>query len=265
MIDITKKLPISLITLLNNFNAKLIPFRKKTELIATTSRVNFNNSNYENIKTKYIIKDTNFFFEINFIIDVDLIYWQYYPETKDSSKKTSQRKILFDKKSSSQLETELTKWEENISLIDKIENPLNFFSKDKIIEFYSKEIQQKISFNEFEDELPLASEKQELAIILIEKQEEFLEVELIEIEDITSQKYKDLSKAKDNLKELKENISQMTISEVKHKWSLSFGTIIKWSKNKFIIFMKIDKATGNDISRLIGSFLGGVFGIQKIE
>ncbi|PKG50333.1 hypothetical protein [Olleya sp. 1-3] len=265
MIDITKKLPISLITLLNNFNEKLIPFRKKTELNATSSKVSFNSINYESIKTKYTIKDSNFFFEINFVIDGDYIGWNYYPETKDSSKKTTQKRILFDKKSSSQLATDLTKWEENIILTDKLDNPLDFFIKDRIIEFYSNEIQQKMTFNEFEDELPLASEKQELAIILIEKQEKFLEIELKEIEDKTSEKYQDLNKAKENLEELKENMSRMTVSEVKYKWSLSFGTIIKWSKKKFTSFMNIDKASGNDISRLIGSFLGGVFGVPKIE
>jgi hypothetical protein len=61
----------------------------------------------------------------------------------------------------------------------------------------------------------------------------------------------DLTNAKTNLSELKENMPQMTISEVKQKWSISFGTIIKWSKKKFIQFMNIDKASGNDISRLI--------------
>ena len=95
MIDITKKLPISLITVLNDFNKKLIPFRKQTELNATSSKVNFNNTNHENIKTRYTIKNTSLFFEINFIIDGDYIDWNYYPETKDSSKRTAQKRIAF--------------------------------------------------------------------------------------------------------------------------------------------------------------------------
>ena len=265
MIDITKKLPISLITVLNDFNKKLIPFRKQTELNATSSKVNFNNTNHENIKTRYTIKNTSLFFEINFIIDGDYIDWNYYPETKDSSKRTAQKRIAFNNKTAELLLSELMKWEENISLISNLENPLEFFSKDKIIEFYSNEVHQKMTFNEHEEELPLASEKQELAITLIERQEKFLEIELKNIEDKTSEKYNDLKQAKDNLKELKENMSQMTVSEVKQKWSLSFGTIIKWSQKSFITFMNIDKASGNDISRLIGSFVGGVFGIPKIE
>lgn len=265
MIDITKKLPISLITLLNNFNEKLIPFRKQTELSATSSKTTHNSISYENIKTKYNIKNSDFFFEINFVIEGDYIDWKYYPETEDSSKKTTQRRTSFSKKTLDLLESELMKWKKNISLITKLENPLEFFSKDKIIEFYSNEVQQKMTFNEFEEELPLSSEKQELAIILIEKQEKFLNIELKNIEDKTSDKYQDLNKAKENLKELKENIPQMTVSEVKRQWSLSFGTIIKWAKNKFVVFMNIDKASGNDISRLIGSFVGGIFGIPKVE
>ena len=58
MIDITKKLPISLITLMNSFNDKLIPLRKQMELIATSNKVRLNSSDYENIKTKYIVKNS---------------------------------------------------------------------------------------------------------------------------------------------------------------------------------------------------------------
>jgi hypothetical protein len=265
MIDITKKLPISLITLLNNFNKKLIPFRKKIELNASSSNVSLNSVSYENIKTKYTVKNTNFFFEINFIVNGDYIDWNYYPETENSTKKTIKSRSAFNNIVSKKLANELVKWEEHILLLDKLENPIDFFTKDKIIEFYSNEIQEKMSFNQSENEFPLPTEKQELAIILIEKQEEFLQIELKETVDKTSEKYQDLKKANDNLIELKENMSQMTVSEVKQKWSSSFGTIIKWSKNKFITFMNIDKASGNDISRLIGSFLGGVFGVPKIE
>lgn len=264
MIDITKKLPISLIVILNDFNKKLVPFRKQTELNAISSKINLNNGHHEKIRIRYTIKNS-LFFEINFIIDVDYIDWNYYPETKDSSKKTVQKRIAFNDKTAELLLSELIKWEGNISLINNLKNPFEFFNKDKIIEFYSNEVHQKMTFNEHEDELPLASEKQEMAIVLIEKQEKFLEIELKNIDDNTSEKYKDLKYAKDNLNELKENMSQMTVSEVKKKWSLSFGTIIKWSKRNFITYMHIDKASGNDISRLIGNFVGGVFGIPKIE
>lgn len=265
MIDITEKLPISLTTLLNKFNKKLIPYRKKIELSASSSSIALNRVTHESIKTKYTIKNSNFIFEINFIVNAGFIDWNYYPETENSSKKTVQRRIDFNKVASIRLANSFVKWKENISLIDQLENPIDFFSKDKVIEFYSNEVQQKMHFNESENELPLASEKQELAITLIEKQEKFLQLELKKTEDKTSEKYQDLEKASNNLKELKENMPQMTVSEVKQKWSLSFGTIIKWSKKKFIEFMNIDKANGNDISRLIGSFLGGVFGVPKIE
>ena len=57
---------ISLITLMNSFNDKLIPLRKQMELIATSNKVRLNSSDYENIKTKYIVKNSEFFFEINF-------------------------------------------------------------------------------------------------------------------------------------------------------------------------------------------------------
>ncbi|MRT92277.1 hypothetical protein [Ancylomarina sp. 16SWW S1-10-2] len=265
MIDITKKLPISLITLLNSFNEKLIPFRKQIELDAVSSKVSFNNISYENIKTSYKIKNSSFSFEINFIIDGDYIDWNYYPNAKDSSKKTNQKKLIFNQKICDQLKADLEKWKENISIINELVNPIDFFLKDKIIEFYSKEVQEKMPFNEYEEEFPLSSEKQDLAVVLIDKQVKFLEQELKSIKDKTTEKYQDLNNAKANLSELKEDMSQMTISEVKRKWSLSFGTIIKWSKKKFIQFMSFDKASGNDISRLIGSFLGGVFGVPKLE
>tara|TARA_B110000879_G_scaffold6_1_gene6 strand:+ start:447 stop:1244 length:798 start_codon:yes stop_codon:yes gene_type:complete len=265
MIDITKKLPISLITLMNSFNDKLIPLRKQMELISTSNKVRLNSSDYENIKTKYIVKNSEFFFEINFLINGDYIDWNYYPNVKDSSKKSNQGRIAFDQKIYDRLKSDLEKWEKNILVVNELSNPVEFFTKDKIIEFYSKEIIEKIPFNEYEEEFPLHSDKQDLAIILIDKQIKFIETELKGIKDKSSEKHQDLTNAKTNLSELKENMSQMTISEVKKKWSLSFGTIIKWLKAKFIQFLNIDKASGNDISRLIGGFIGGVFGVPKVE
>jgi hypothetical protein len=191
MIDITKKLPISLITLMNIFNEKLIPLRKQTELNANSSKVSLNSNNYENIRTRYTIKNSEFFFEINFIIDGDYIDWNYYPNAKDSSKKANQNRLAFNQKVCDQLKVDLEKWERNIIIVNELSNPLEFFSKDKIIEFYSKEVREKMPFNEYEEEFPLSSDKQDLAIILIDKHVKFLEIELKATKDKTSEKYQD--------------------------------------------------------------------------
>ncbi len=104
-----------------------------------------------------------------------------------------------------------------------------------------------------------------MALKLIEQQQEFLELELEDIEDKISEKFKDLQKAKEHLEDLKKNMPRMTLSEVKGKWSLSFAAIHKWSQQKFAQFMKLDKESGNGLARMVGAFVGEVFGVPKIE
>ncbi len=141
----------------------------------------------------------------------------------------------------------------------------NYFIIDNIIQFYSGEFLELVPIIEAEEKFPLSSRKQKLALKLIDDQCDFIDSQIKEISNTDSEEFNDLTIAKNILNEMKIKLPRMTIAEVKRNWSISFGAIQKWCGEKFIQFLKIDKANSHDISRTIGSFVGGVLGIPKIE
>jgi hypothetical protein len=265
MIEITKKLPITLIEILNNFNEELSNFRRDVEMKSDIGEIRLNSTKYERVNIRYLLKNTSFYFEINFVLEGDFIDWNFYPHRQDSTKKYSRARIGVTSNVYSELKNALTNWKKIITNISQLKNPLEYFDSDNFIEFYSGEILEQIPTTEEEEKYPLSSAKRKLAIELIDKQTKFIKKELSAVKDVNSDKYYDLLLAEKNLNELKEDLPRMTVAEVKRKWSISLGVIIKWCSGKFIKFTKMDGVSGHDISRTIGSFIGGVFGIPKID
>lgn len=112
---------------------------------------------------------------------------------------------------------------------------------------------------------PLSSALQILAIDMVDKQLEFISNEISVLGGDDPEKKNDLMIAKNILDKMKSDIPRMTIAEIKKSWSISLGAIRKWCGEKFVTFLKIDKSNGYDVSRMIGSFIGGALGIPKIE
>ena len=265
MNEIAKKLPITLIEILNAFNEDLSDLRRNIELSTNSSETKVKNIKYEKISIKYSLKKTNFYFEIHFLVVGDYIDWNFYPHKEDSTRKYARTRTELTTNIYTELGSALHKWKEMVTNIYELKNPFEYFDTDNFIEFYSGEILEQIPTTEEEENYPLSSAKRKLAIELIDKQTKFIKKELSAVTDVNSDKYYDLLLAEKNLNELKEDLPRMTVAEVKRKWSISLGVIMKWCSNKFIKFTKMDGISGNDVSRTIGSFIGGVFGIPKID
>lgn len=262
MNELYKKIPIRLTQILNEFNIELKNYRKSIDLIFSSSTVQFDKE-YEKISIKYTIKNTEFYFKIDFVTEKDYINWDFYPNLKTSTKKKEKGTVVTNESIYQELIKNLTHWNSKLTDIYSLENPMNFFS-DKFIEVYAYEVLEEIETVNHENEIPLPSKKQEKALLLLDKHKKFIEIE-IKSSNGNSEKIKDLEIAKKNITEIEENITRMTISEVKYKWAIAFGVIIKWSAEKFLKFVKLDRASGQDISRMLGSFIGGIFGVPKID
>ena len=266
MKDLVNRIPIELTQLLNTFNKDLSEKRKAVEMTASEFRVRYNNSDYDGIRLRYSIKGTLFFFEIEYLLKGDLINWKFYPESKNSTReKKYDRTAISSVLKSNSLLSHLRLWKNNISEIEQLENPLDFFSVDSFIKFYAGEFIEEFEVDEQDEMFPLAKPKRDKVISLINIQTEFLESEISEISDVSSEKYNDLLLSKNILVEIQENISRMTVAEIKKNWAFSLGAIRKWCENKYIKFLMADKNSKYELSRSLGSFIGGIFGIPRLD
>jgi hypothetical protein len=265
MKDLANRIPIELTQLLNNFNKELSEKRKSVEMAASEFRVRHNSADYDGIRLRYSLKGTLFFFEIEYLLKGDLINWKFYPESKNSTKeKKYDRTVISSVLKSNSLLGHLRLWKNNISEIEQLENPLDYFSVDSFIKFYAGEFIEEFDIGEQDEMLPLPQSKRDMVISLINIQAEFLGSEISEIDDKSSEKYNDLVVSKNILVEIQENISRMTVAEIKRNWAISLGAIRKWCENKYVEFLMADKNTKYELSRSLGSFIGGLFGIPRL-
>lgn len=264
MIDLNSKFPIELNKVLNEFNEKISTIRN--EFTAEANSLLQRDFDPESEKTvfRYEKKNTDFYFQITYYKSSNLISWEYYPGLKTSVNSTKFNSLKSRAEIYSKMRSSLIRWEQNIRESSSIGNPLAFFEHDNFIEFYSTEILEEIPITEEEKRFPLSSPKRAQAIALISIQTKFLEKELEQIEDKTSEEYRDLELSKNLLVKIKEELPRTTAAEVKRNWSLSLAFITKWCGDKFRKFLIADKQNGFDFSRSLGSFIGGVFGIPKI-
>lgn len=266
MKELVNRIPIELTQLLNTYSKDLSDKRKYIGMIASEFRVQYKNSEYDGIRIRYNKKGTSFFFEIEYLLKVDLISWKFYPESKNSTKEKIYDRTIFEPvlKNNSLL-SHLRLWKNNISEIDSLENPLDYFSVDNFIKYCAGEFIEEFDIHEQDEMLPLSHSNQKKVIYLINKQTEFLEIEISEISDSSSEKYNDLLISKKILVEIQENISRMTIAEIKRNWAFSLGAIRKWCESQYIKVLMADKSSNYELSRSLGSFIGGIFGIPKLE
>lgn len=262
MEDLEKKIPYSLTLTLNKFNELLTPFKKDVIMEAAPS----NSATQKQITISYRFRNTDFYFHIYFTLVSDLIYWQYYPYSNTSTKPTS---VAQSSSNSStiykSLSDTLILWKKLCEDFRSIENPIKFFQIDDYIKFYADEILVELPENETDSKLPLSSLKQSMAIKLLNLQIQFLDTEINGIEDLKSEKYKDLFFAKKLLEKIKEDLPRTTTSDVKKNWIISLACIKKWCFDKFLAFLSADKNSHYDLSRTLGSFIGGIFNIPKLE
>lgn len=264
MEDLEKKIPIALTEILNKFNEQLSKIRNEISMEASFPDGGLNNQ--RQIIISYRLKGTDFYFNIYFTTTSDLIYWTYYPYTKASTKPTSVAQAnTIDHGVFSRLMESLINWKQYIENYKDVENPIKFFSVDDFIKFYSDEILVEIPEFENESKFPLSSVRQVKALKLIERQIEFLDNEINNVQDHTSEIYYDLINSKKLIEKVREDMPRITATELKKNWAISLGYIKKWCTEKFISFLKIDKETDNELSRTLGSFIGGLFGVPKID
>ncbi|MGE0020711.1 MAG: hypothetical protein AB7S72_13650 [Draconibacterium sp.] len=266
MLDLNFKLPLELTRTLNEFNKELSELRKDIIADASSKIITYNNSKSEQITFSYKTKNSNLFFDINFIVSRDLIHWKFYPYNNTSTKPTTIGETnANDSKVYNQLLDSLKSWLKIVKTVLQLDNPLTFFEIDDFIKFYSNEILDEIPISDEENKFPLSSEGQKKAIDLINIQEKFLIIEIEEIEDKTSEKYHDLELSRKLIEKIKEELPRTTVADLKRNWAISLGSIKKWCSEKFIQYLIADKQTNYDLSRTLGSFIGGVLGIPKIE
>jgi hypothetical protein len=265
MDDLRKKIPLELTETLNKFNKELDNIQSRIELISETKSIHLENSKREQIVIEYRFKNSNYFFKIFFVDRMDKINWQYYPYNNTSSNPTSTGATdsngegIYNK-----LWKSLSLWKEIISKVYELENPIDYFKVDKFIKFYSDEIIADYPTTGKQTQLPMSSEKQEKAKILLAKQKEFLQKEIEDLNDKSPEKYSDLKFVLSLVEKIEEELPRLTEAEVKQNWSISLGGIKKWCADKFFDFLIADKESNYNFSRSLGSFFGGVFGAPNL-
>ncbi len=85
MEDLVKKIPIQLTQLLNNFNTELSEFRNEIEMDSQDTRVRYSNTNYDGVKVRYQLKNSSFYFELEYLLKGDIVNWKFYPHAKHST------------------------------------------------------------------------------------------------------------------------------------------------------------------------------------
>lgn len=266
MIDLVNIIPIEYTILLNAFNKELNDKRHAVEMSASNFRVRLNNFEYEGIKIRYSQKNTTFFFEIDYLLKGDFINWKFYPFAKNSTKeKITERIILDNAIKKNELLSDLRLWRNNIIEIDKLENPLDFFKTDNFIKFYASEFIEEFNIEEQDEKSPLPTQYRKKILELLNKQIEFIKIELSGIEDIDSEKYQDLTTSQELLSEISENIPRMTIADIKRNWAIPLGAIRKWCEDQYLKFLILDNNSDYKLSRSLGSFIGGLFNLPQLE
>jgi hypothetical protein len=265
MDELIKLIPMELTKLLSTFNKELDEFQKVIEMSAIRAKINYNRTFYDGVRIRYKQKNTNLYFEIEYIFKSEYISWKYYPYQKHTTKeKNRPKKIIEEKNTFEELISSLRHWKNNLIAINELENPLEYFKADNLIKFYAGEVLDIIQITELDKKVPLSSKMQPLILKIIEKQKKFIAEEISNLKDEETEKKNDLIVANGFLDNMKENISRMTVAEVKNSWAITFGAIRKWCGEKFLDFVEFDKKNDNDISRMIGSFMGGFFGMPKL-
>ena len=66
--NITNDIPIELTQLLNDFNNGILLNKSNIELKALKIRTRHNNRDYDGIKIRYSVKDTKFFFQLEYLM-----------------------------------------------------------------------------------------------------------------------------------------------------------------------------------------------------
>lgn len=264
MKSLTKDLPISLIKTLNNFNNSLRAYRDLLEIIATDSEISLNGQSDIEITIEYSLKNSTSYFSISFVPRFDYLSYNFYPNDVTSSKTKTTQRHAFDQKMLAELEKNLKVWQANLVELINLKDPLDFFN-DTFIESYSAEIIDFVGENPEKDHFPLTIEKQLKVIDLINEQTKFVQAQIEEIEDIKSEKFIDLNLSLSELEYIKENLPRMTSKDLKERWSSTFAVLIKWCGNQLATWAKIDAQNDGNISRSIGSLIGGIFGIPRLE
>jgi hypothetical protein len=260
----TKHLPISLIKTLNSFNSSIIAFRDILEITSTEKTVTFNSAKYVEVTIKYSMKDTTSFFELSFVPIKDYLNYNYYPNEISSSKIFKIDKHVLDEKMHTELEKHLTKWKNNLTELVNLKDPLDFFN-DTFVESYSAEIIDFVGDDVEKDYYPISFEKQLKVIALIIEQQDFVNSQIKEVTDETSEKFQDLNNTLIELEYIKENLPRMTSKELKERWSSTFAVLIKWCAKQLAVFAKIDAQNDGNISRVIGNLIGGIFNLPRME
>lgn len=264
MKDLTKKIPIELTQTLNKFNNELEHLQSKIGLSAESKSVSAQNSNREQIVVSYQLKNSSYFFHINFVVELDLINWKYYPHNNTSTKTTTSSQINSnDNGAYKRLLNALQLWKNKVINVIEIEDPIDYFRVDKFIKFYSSEIIDEYPITEEQKQLPMPSERQKKALRLLGVQREFIQSELEDEKDINSDKYIDLNLAKELIEKIEEELPRLTEAEVKQNWSISLAGIKKWCENKFLTFLAADNNNDYSLSRSLGSFVGGALNLPN--
>ena len=265
MKNLKDKIPVELTKILNEFNKELSKINVEIALDASSREISKQNNKYEQVTITYSVKESTFLFSIFFILDVDKIRWKFYPHNITSTRATN-----FSEKDSNsngtfnQLKNSFTTWKNIIIQVRELQNPFDYFKVDKFLKFYSDEIITDLPITEDQNLLPMSSEKQKVAVKLLSQQKEFLQNELNEIVDKDSEKYADLNLAKSFVEKIEEELPRLTEEEVKRNWAISLAGIKKWCENKFLTFLSADKNTDYNLSRSLGSFIGGAFGFPNL-
>lgn len=126
MKSISKHLPISLIKSLNQFNSKLVAYHDEIEITSVEQKVGINSASTNQITIKYSVKETNSYFEIMFVPNLDYLYYNYYPNEIISSKTKRTQRQAFDENALKELNINLEKWRNNIAEILNLKDPLDF-------------------------------------------------------------------------------------------------------------------------------------------
>lgn len=227
--------------------------------------VRLQNSNREQVVITYSLKNSDFFFQIYFVVALDNINWKYYPTNNTSTKPTITSQTDSGSNGAfTRLFNTLTQWKNFISTVTELDNPIEYFKVDKFLKFYSSEIIDEFPITDEPKQLPMPSERQKKAIKLLEVQKEFIQLELEDEKDAGSDKYVDLNMAKELIEKIEEELPRLTEAEVKQNWSISLAGIKKWCENKFFIFLAEDKKLDYSFSRSFGSFVGGAFGLPNL-
>ncbi|MFK8038751.1 MAG: hypothetical protein AB8B74_10710 [Crocinitomicaceae bacterium] len=208
---------------------------------------------------------TNFFFEIAYLVKADTISWNFYPSSKDSTKdKKEDRVLLVNALQRKNLMNDFLRWKSNLVELETIDNPLEFFNIDDFVKFYAGEFIGEFVITEKDEIEPLSFAQKSRIIGLISKQSKFLDNEISTTTEMYPEKLNDLKVSKDVLEQILIDMPRMTVSEVKRNLALPLGAIRKWCEDKYIAFLLRDKESDYELSRSLGSFIGGLFGVPKI-